>query len=117
MAFESYERNQNEYSDPVTVLYPSSKNFTFLSSDVDMLPDSEYFEYLVDADEMLLGFEPVDEPTDNSYKAVRTEYTVQFSASGVLHEFGVDIRDLNDSVAFPIEKDGDRVVADLSEFA
>jgi len=117
MPFQSYKRGQKEYSDSVVVLYPSSKNFTFMSSDVDMLPDAEYFEYLVDADEMLLGFEPVDEPTDNSYKAVRTEYTVQFSASAVIREFGVNINDLEEPVPLPIEKDGDRVVADLSELA
>jgi len=117
MAFQIFKQGHREYPDSVVVLYPSNKKFAFMSSDVDKLPDTDHFEYLTDPKEMLLGFEPVDEPTDNSYKADRSEYTVRFSAAAVIREFGVNINDLEEPVPLPIEKDGDRVVADLSELA
>jgi hypothetical protein len=73
-----------------------------------------WYEYLIDVEEGKIALDPVEESTQDSYKSVKSDHSIQFSAGAVMREFGVDIASWNETKHFPVEKNGDQIIVDLS---
>jgi hypothetical protein len=120
MAFERFNKKSRgevfDFDEPMVSFRPSSGSMGFLKSSVSLLPDSEYFVFLVDEENMELALEPCSESDEDAYKLTGVSSgTCSISVKQVMREFGISITDLDEVTYCPVKEEDGRIIVDVSE--